>query len=276
MAGTIWLLGNLATHARGKVLTQAVGASAVAALPAGHGLCLAFGNEFQEMGEPHQNEWSKWAEEAGRTLVLIPPFKVSECAVPTTWRTYAAARVEPVAGDPLGKLLAAEVRFEVAGGMQTAIEVGGAWKSGGVHTAFWRRHPHSGRLGVTCLPLWSLAVLDHREALGKWLNSVHELAGQPVERPPDEGSSAPFSLSPDHYAILLHLCAQKMADADEALERLQKSQVLAFPEEAARSCLRDLQSAGLARGGSLTEAGRAALFDSPYAVYADAMERSRS
>src|SRR5262245_23239495 len=44
MQPPVWLLGTLATHARGKVLIEAIGASAALVLPLAYGLCMAFGS----------------------------------------------------------------------------------------------------------------------------------------------------------------------------------------------------------------------------------------
>ena len=179
MQPPVWLLGILATHARGKVLIEAIDASVAHVLPPEYGLCMAFGSEFQEHDEESQREWVRWAEPAGRTLLLIPPFKMVETTIPVPWRIYRAQKVEAEA-DKLAKLLASEVRYELTGTVQIATDTGGQWKSGGINTGYCRKHPHAGLFAMTCLPLWSLMVLDHREILQSWLRALHGLAGEPA------------------------------------------------------------------------------------------------
>jgi hypothetical protein len=268
-------LGTLATHARGKVLIEVLDASAADGLPPEYGLSMAFGSEFQEHDEESQREWVRWAEPAGRTLLLIPPFKTAEMTIPVPWRIYRAQKVEAGA-DRLAKLLVSEVRYELTGTVQIATDLGGQWKGGGINTGYYRKHPHAGLFAMTCLPLWSLMVLDHRELLQTWLRVLHGLAGEPaLQRAADEQSHT-FRPSKDHFAMLLHLCDWAFDSADEAVAGLADSPVLTMPAVAARQCLLQLEEAELAVDGKLTEAGRAMLFDSPYAAYAEAMEASRT
>jgi hypothetical protein len=274
MQSPVWLLGTLATHARGKVLIEAIDASAAHVLPPEYGLCIAFGSEFQEHDEESQREWARWAEPAGRTLLLVPPFKMIETTIPVPWRIYRPQKVEAEA-DRLTKLLASEVRYELTGSLQVAMDIGGQWKGGGINTGYYRKHPHSGLFAITCLPLWSLMVLDHREVLQNWLRALHGLAGEPTpQRGVDEQSLA-FRPSKDHFAMLLHLCEQVFSNADEAVAALADSPVLTMPEVAARQCLQQLEAAELAVDGKLTDAGRSLLLESPYAAYAEAMEANR-
>ena len=267
----IWLIGTLASHARGKVLTGVTEAIAANTLPDEHGLCLAFGSDFQDANETLQEEWTAWAEPAGRTLLLIPPFKLDESKIPVSWRVYRPQKVDATGADQLARLLANEVRFELSGPLQVASEVGGQWKNGGLHTAYFRRHPHSGLFAMTCLPLWSLTVLDHRDAIRNWLNAIGSVAGEPAPLVEAEQESKEFRPSRDHFALLLHLCERDYESRDEALARLADSLVLSIPDDAARLRLEELEAAGLALNGKLTEAGQATLLASPYAVYAAAM-----
>jgi hypothetical protein len=275
MQPPVWLLGALAGHARGKLLIEAIDASVAHVLPPEYGLCMAFGSEFQEHDEESQREWVRWAEPAGRTLLLMPPFKMVETTIPVPWRIYRPQRVEAEA-DRLAKLLASEVRYELTGTVQIATDIGGQWKGGGINTGYYRKHPHSGLFALTCLPLWSLMVLDHRELLQNWSRALHDLAGDPtLQHGADEQSHA-FRPSKDHFAMLLHLCERVFDSTDEAVAALADSPVLTMPAVAARQCLQQLKEAELAVDGKLTEAGRAMLFDSPYAAYAEAMEASRT
>lgn len=269
----VWLLGTLNSHARGKILSEVLATSAAHVLPAGSGVCIAFGSEFQDQEEEIRREWVRWCEPAGRTLLLVPPFAIGECATPTAWRIYRPQRAETDSAK-LAKLLAPEVRYGLAGQLQVATEIGGQWKSGGINTGYHRKHPHAGLFAITCLPLWSLTVLDHRVVLREWTEALHELAGTPS--PVEEAkATAMFHPSKDHFAMMLHLCGGSFRNRDEAIETLADSPVLTMPETAARQCLDQLEAAGYSATGMLTPEGREILFASPYAAYAEALEANR-
>lgn len=271
----IWLLPSLAVHARGKVLSEATGAVGIESLPNEFGLCMAFGSDFQTADITTQQAWVNWTVLSGRTLLLIPPFNVTECKQPVSWRAFRPQKPEPIGADHLGKLIANEVRFEIAGTLQTAVEVVGEWKGGGVHTAYYRKHPHSGLFAITCLPLWSLTVLDHRRTIQEWLETLGSLAGESAPTVSLEETTTEFRPNRDHFAMMLHLCERDFASTEEALDRLSESLVFAIPEASARQCLASLEEAGMVNSGKLTDKGRETLLDSPYAVYATAITRTR-
>jgi hypothetical protein len=257
------------------VLSEATGAIGVDSLPNEFGMCLAFGSDFQASDSTTQQAWVNWTALSGRTLLLIPPFNVIECKQPVSWRAFRPQKPEPIGADHLGKLIANEVRFEITGTLQTAVEVVGEWKGGGVHTAYYRKHPHSGLFAMTCLPLWSLNVLDHRRTIQEWLETLGGLAGESAPTISVEEATTEFRPRRDHFAIMLHLCERDFATTDEALDRLADSQVFAIPQESARQCLVSLEEAGLVNSGKLTDRGHETLLDSPYAVYATAIARTR-
>jgi hypothetical protein len=271
----IWLIGTLATHARGKVLAEAANAVAVESLPEEHGLCMAFGLDFQDQPEVKQEDWVAWAEPAGRTLLLIPPYRLAECGLPVSWRAYRPQILDPKDGYPLAKLLASEVRFELSGDLQVAVDVGGQWKNGGIHTAYFRKHPHSGVFAMTCLPLWSLTTLDHREVIRNWMELIASISGAPVPAEAPDQAADEFRPRRNHFALMLHLCERDFGNRDEALARLADSPVLAIPDDAASLRLKELEDAGLAIDGRLTEAGVSALLASAYGIYATALRRNR-
>jgi hypothetical protein len=275
MPFSVWLIGSLATHARGKVLTAASGALAAEQWPDDFGLGIAFGTDFQVADKVEQGKWASWCEPAGRVLLLVPPFNVAQETVPTDWRVYRPQRAEPAVGDRMGKLLSPEVRYEITGGVQVATELGGKWNAGGVHTAYYRKHPHSGLFAISCLPLWSLRVLDHPTVVKEWLATLVAVAGEPMPVADLPGEYYIFRPNGDHFAMMLHLCEWDYGGRDEALATLADSPVLAMPEESAQRCLEELEKVGWATGGKLTDVGRTSLFESRYAAYAQAMEAGR-
>jgi hypothetical protein len=261
MPSTIWLVGSLATHKRGKILTESCQALPMEEWPDDFGLGIAFGTDFQGLDKAEQRKWADWCEPAGRCLLLVPPFNLAQETVPTDWRTYRPERVQSAVGDRLGKLLASEVGYGVVGGLQVATELGGQWDAGGVHTAYYRKHPHSGLFALTCLPLWSLRLLDHAGVVKDWLATLAAVAGEPMPISDLPAEYHIFRPKEDHFAMMLHLCERDCAGRDEALATLAESQVLAMPEESARRCWDDLEKVGWATDGKLTELGRRNLLE---------------
>ena len=139
-----------------------------------------------------------------------------------------------------------------------------------MHTGYHRRHPAAGIFVVTCLPLWSAALLGRQAVAKDWLGRLHELAGTPAAL--DQAPEAGFTPSADHWAVLLHLCAGRFSDREQALTALAASPLFSVPAERADTCLRELEAQRLAQDGGPTEAGRSQLAASPYAVYLEALE----
>jgi hypothetical protein len=256
------LLGELGSHARGKTLTAAAGATQ-GQLPE-CGIAIAFGKEAQH--SPDQlAAWSAWADKPGRVLVLVPPFQRGISSQPTPWE---ARRVDPLAGGltELGRVLASERQHEIRGELVPAERVGGQMVTG-----TWRRHPAAGLFVVTALPLWSLLTLDHRDLLREWLECFLSDAGRSVELNA-QPSSTGFTPSPDEWAMLLHLYAGSYRHAAEALDALNASELFRLEEQSARASMCRLQEAGLTAEGRLSESGRIILLAGPYATYARALE----
>jgi hypothetical protein len=258
------LLGELGAHARGKTL-GAVAAATAGDLPA-HGLALAFGKDAQQDVDMLRT-WVEWAQSPGRALVLMPPFKREVCAVPVSWE---ARRADGLAGGEtdLGRLLAAERQYELRGELAPIERVGGQ-----VVTGAWRRHPASGLVVATALPLWSLKVLDHAHLLRAWLGDLRVEAGTP--RVDALKPASDYRPAPTDWTVLLHLCGGSFDGPSCALGALASSSVFAVePGEAAASLTR-LERAGWAAGGNITPAGRDALRAGPYRDHARAIERRR-
>jgi hypothetical protein len=270
MSMQVWLAGSLVKHRRGKVLRDLLGAEPAVALPEGHGLCLAFAADFQDAEPSIQDRWLAWTLPAGRTLLLLPPLKPGDYTRPLEWKAESLA--EPCLGaeGSLPALLAPEVRYRLVGHLQSPDDPSGRWDGGAMHTGYHRRHPAAGIFAVTCLPLWSAALLGRQVVVNDWLGRLHELAGTPAAL--DQAPEAGFTPSADHWAVLLHLCAGRFSGREQALTALAVSPLFSVPPERADTCLRELEAQGLAQDGGPTEAGRSQLAASPYAVYLEALE----
>lgn len=269
-----WLLGKLGGHSRGQTLMDVVNATRTDDLPKGHGVCFLFANEFQERDDAFRTRCVSWCSQPGRTVVLVPPMKLEDCKLPLPWRPLPAGAIDASKSKGLAKLLAPELKYEVTTDMQPAKLLDGEWNRGGINTAYFKKHPNSGVFAVTCLPVWSLSVLDHGSSLADWVQTLHSLAGDPIALEEASEGEVVFTPSSDHFAVLLHLTSDRWKSRESALRALEQSLVLSLPADRASECLTELEENDLASDGKLTSRGKEALAASPYSAYAGSLEKS--
>lgn len=267
------LLGeSLSSHRRGRILTTAVNAQPSPDIPSEESLCLLFGSDFQSASEETQIRWFNWSQQPGRVLLLIPPFKSLSCNLPTEWNIQRRQVAPSIQEKGLVQALSSEVRFELEGQLQVPTQLTGQWDDQTLCTAFYRQHPHSGVFAITCLPLWSLVILDWVPDLKQWLSDLYGLA-QRVE-----GAIAPstepntFAPSLTHFTVLLHLLTDNFKSDSEALEALKTSTLLSLEPTQAAQCLQELNTHNLVNKATITAAGRQLLRQSQYAFYAEELE----
>ena len=264
----VWLIGTLANHRRSRILQDILSAKTPDTDLPDSGICLLFGKEFQEADAIEQNNWYEWSQQPSRMLLLLPPFKTGECSVPCQWSVYRNKN-DLQQNLSLPKLLAPEVRYELQGKLQIAKQIGGQWDNLGINTAYYRQHPHSGIFAITCLPLWSIALLDHQSELNDWLTQFYNLVGQATDE--EAIASTSFELKPEHYTILLHLLSQNFIDRTVALVALENSPIFDLDLQIAQSCLTELESQKLIAGAKITSKGKNLIRQSPYSAYAEAL-----
>jgi hypothetical protein len=262
----VLLHGALATHRRGRILREAFSAEATSTLPKNGAVTIAFADEFQASDEGEQVRLIDWTRAAGHLLLLVPPFAAGTCERPVPWR---AERLEggPRGGEGLAKVLVDEVTHRLEGKLQPPPLPGAMWSDLSVCVGTYRLHPAAGLFAITCLPLWSLAVLDAPEETQRWLAGLVALAGEakPVAAP------AQMPLSADHYGILVFLVSRRFEDEEQAIAALRASSVFRIAPERARAHLNDLQALGLVMGAMPTTEATELVMRSPYALYVSAL-----
>lgn len=266
MTVPVLIYGALAAHRRGKILREALSAEATTTLPEGSAVIMAFADAFQAADDGEQMRLVEWTRTPGHVVLLVPPFAAGACERPVSWR---ADRIEggPRGGEGLAKMLAAEVTHRLEGKLQTPSLLGATWSDLSVCVGTYRLHPAAGLFAVTCLPLWSLAVLDAPEETQQWLMSLIALAGeaQPV------ASRAQTTLSPDHYGLLVFLLSRTFEDDARALAALRASSVFRIAPERAQTLLNELRTRGLVMGVLPTTEATELVMKSPYAPYVSAL-----
>lgn len=266
MTVPVILLGALASHRRGRILREALGAEAASVLPEGRAVVMAFGESFQGADRVEQARLVEWTRTSGHLLLLIPPFATGVCEVPVSWR---AERIDGAArgGEGLARVLASEVTHRLDGKLQTPPVHGATWSDLSVCLGTYRLHPAAGLFAVTSLPLWSLTVLDAADHLSGWIDALAALAGEskPAERPTER------ALTPDHYGMLVFLLGQSLADEEHAIAALQSSSIFRFGRDRARQLLTELRERGHVVGATPTAEAAELVMQSPYACYVGAL-----
>lgn len=262
MTTPVLLHGALATHRRGKILSEALAAEAATTLPEGRAVVVAFADGFQVAEAAEQVRLIEWTRTPGHTLLLVPPFAANACERPVAWR---ADRLEssPRGSEGLAKVLASEVTHRLDGKLQTPSVPGATWSDLSICLGTFRLHPAAGVFAVTCLPLWSLTVLDAPEDLQRWLTNLIALAGEA------KPTTAPttISLAPDHYGLLVFLLSKAFDSEDMAIEALGASSILRLAPGRARAVLGELRTRGLVVGVQPTSEATELVMRSPYAIY---------
>ena len=265
----IWLIGTLANHRRSRILQDVLSAKTTEKDLPESGIYLLFGKDFQEAEEARQKAWYDSAQKPNRMLLLVPPFKTVECSIPCQWSIIRTSGSNLQQDLLLPKLLAPEVLYELHGQLQIASQIGGQWNNLSINTAYYRQHPHSGIFAMTCLPLWSLAILDCQSQLHYWLEEFYSLVGQSPETEIVEQKY--FAPKAEHFTVLLHLLTQNFTDQTVALVALENSSIFSIDLQVAQSCLTELEFQGFVVEANITTKGKDLIRQSPYSVYADAL-----
>jgi hypothetical protein len=267
VSSRIFLHGALASHRRGRVLRDSVAASNAQELPPG-GVVVVFGEDFQSACPDEQSCLIGWTRTSGRVLLLVPPFSTAQCELPVPWRAERLSG-PPRGGEGFTKLLTQEVGYRLTGSLQAPAIAGATWSDLSVCVGVYRLHPSAGLFVVTCLPIWSLAVLDAATELENWLKLLISLAGPPAE----ERAAEPKPLEADHFGLLVFLLAQPLESEEEMLVALRRSSIFQFASDHARSILHNLQERGLVVGAAPTQEAGDLVMSSPYAAYVAAVRQ---
>ena len=266
MTSPVLLHGPLAAHRRGKILREALAAEPATTLPDNKAVLMAFADGFQGSTEYERKHLVEWTRAAGHVLLLVPPFAAGTCEYPVPWR---AERMEggPRRGEGLAKMLAGEVSHRLEGRLQTPSLPGATWSDLSVCLGIHRLHPAAGLLAITCLPIWSLTVLDAPEETQRWLAGIVALAGEAKPVAP----AAETPLSADHYGLLVFLLSRPFEGEEQALAALHASPVFRIAPERAVSLLQDLRVRGLVIDAMPTAHAAELVMQSPYSPFVSAL-----
>lgn len=269
-----WIAGPWAGSARGRRLAAVLQGEVIDTVPKDAGVCILAGQDYQEGGTEDRARWLTWCARPGRTLLLIPPFALNVATEPKDWSVRSQLDLSPSSPQGILKWIAREVRYCIEGKLTELSALSSSSADGRMLIGSYRKHPHAGLFIITTLPLWSLSLLDHADALREWIEEVHALAGQEQPETSDRMDTAePEPLKRIDFAVLLHLHCGSFDSPEHALEALEHSALFKVPVVQAKASMEKLMERGFVAAGQVSATGREALEASPYRAYAQALER---
>ena len=266
MSGDIFIMGELATHARGKTIQYSFEAEIIEDFP-DSGVVIMFGKELQS-NETLRDEGFRWVEEAGRLLIAIPTFQLNVTSTPEQWSIQKATAI---AGGNLRlvEILAKERKYQILGNLIPFEK-----NTGQMVTAGWKKHPDSGLFLITTLPLWSLFTMTEKDACSEWIQCYRKEAGKRVQKI-RETEEEVFSPSDDEWTFLLHLCQKDFQSKEEAFQALAISEIHSISQETAEQVCVSLNQEEILNGIHFTSLGEELILTGRYAHFAQALWRNR-
>jgi hypothetical protein len=264
----VFLDSKLAGHRRGRFLATALQAQGFGdALPES-GVLLMIGKDLQASEGAHRDVLTSWCAGSGRTLLLLPPYAEGPVLAPLDWTIgFRDSVAEPV-GQRVPDLLAEETAYVLYGrDGDCDRDAGHQWPDYSVNTRFSKAHSGSGVLAATCLPLWSITLLNEADAMGSWLRRLHRHAGLAVERRAmDAVVAGSTPLTAEALGLMVCLWGWQTGDPNGIFSALAAQTVPMFQldRERVAALLPELRAAGYLDEQGLSTAGAAALRASPY------------
>ena len=269
----VFLDNTLAEHRRGRFFATHLDAVPVGDEPPQAGLVLMTGNQYRSLDEESRSGWWRWVSRAGRTLLLVPPFDPGRLCAPLDWELGFRNEAAGATGLTVPDRLREEVTFEILGQAGEADQAEGhRWPDGAVNTRYAKTHSGTGVFAATCLPLWSISLLDNAAALDSWLRALHEHAGTTAAEGDAGGGekTSEDALTRMHYGLLVGLYAWQTADPDELMRANMTLPVPMFTIDQGTvvTGISKLREMGVLHDSGLTDRGLVALQSSPFWGYA--------
>lgn len=268
-----YLALSLTSHRRGRFLSSLVNAEPVTEILPHQGCILMLGKDFQQLEAQDKKKWREWALLSGRTLMLLPPYSSDLIDEDIDWQIGFSEAVSSV-NAPLVQLLESEVSQQISGrqGVSERLQ-GHLWGSSAANTRYLKHHAASGVFAVTCLPLWSISLIDEAELVREWFAFFDKLAGAPdaIETKAD---NEPTQLIAIDYSIMACIYAWQVISASELSAYLSKQAfpVFQFTSDEVEAGFSRLSSGGYVNERGLTSEGMQTLKDSAYWLYADQLK----
>jgi len=272
-----YLLGRLAGHSRGLVLSDILPSQPLDEMPDA-GRVLMFAQEWQTWDQEKQDKYLHWAEKSGRLFLLLPPFLENvDLVQQLSWQLKPLAE-KPVPGrqeHSLAALLSNEVKhYLVAKNCLVDDQYMHRWSDYRLNTIYYKHHSSSGVFAATCLPLWSLTCLDNTAELIEWLDGLFAHAGEHKDESIQENTEKVVFVDA-HYVMLCCAYKQSISSVELLVNRVINLGVFQLQMMDLKKAVVELQNAELMINASLTDLGIQKLRDSGFQIYADEISRMK-
>ena len=270
----LYLERGLSNHRHGRFFASQLDAQAVDDFPKEGGLLL-HGKTFQEFTTKQQKDWWKWSNRSGCVVLLIPPYNNGVVYQKVDWKI--ALNDETMISDDgvLAKSVAEEVNQHIEGtDGEFDRSFGHQWRDYTINTRYFKQHSGCGVFAATCLPLWSISLLEHDTETKIWLEALLELAGQPNEVEELLISDQDVELQPTDYTLMVCIYALGINSVEDLNSALSQTMINTFTiaEQDINEGVERLTSSGYFGESGLTDAGLAALEQSPYWGYTERLK----
>jgi len=268
-----YLALSLINHRRGRFLNSLIAAEPLAETLPHHGCVVMLGKDFQQLELAEKQVWREWALSSGHTLMLLPPYSAGVIDEELDWKIQFTEQASSVEG-PLTRLLESEVTQELVGRQGSSERnMGHYWGSSAFNTRYVKHHAASGVFAATCLPLWSISLLDNAELLLAWFALFEQLAGTP-DNIEIEINEEQVQLQNIDYSIMACIFAWPVLSATELLayQSRQLFPIFQFLPSDVDAGFERLLSGQYIGAGGLTPSGSEVLKNSAYWLYAEQLK----
>lgn len=264
----------LASHRHGRFFGSQLDALPADELP-DSGLLLMHGKLFQELSGSEQETWWQWACQPGCVLLLIPPFAFGEVFSRFDWQVTIREDVASSNDGVIPRILGSEVNLNLTGSDgEFDRTLGHQWADYSVNTRYIKQHHGTGVFAATCLPLWSISLLDYAPETLEWLEGLLALAGNAVAGDSAATQAPEAELEPTDYTLMVCMQAWGIHTAEDIAAVLSQgaASLFSIPDTDIVEGVARLRLLGLIDEAGLTDSGSGVLHESPYAPYVERLK----
>lgn len=274
----LYLEPGLASHRHGRFFISQVDAEPVDDMP-NNGILLMHGKTFQGLDTSQQEAWWQWTSKPGRLLLLLPPYDVGDVFSQLDWQIVVREDVADSSDGILPCVLSPEVNVSLSGNDGEFGRLPGhQWTDYSVNTRYVKQHQGCGVFAATCLPLWSISLLDHAQDTLDWLEGLMALAGKANAEEPAVALAPEVHLEPTDYTLMVCMQAWGIFTAKAITSSLAHgtNSFISLSESDVVEGVARLQELGLVDDAGLTSAGAESLSESPYWGYVERLKEEAS
>ncbi|MBB1445279.1 hypothetical protein [Pseudoalteromonas sp. SG43-3] len=231
------------------------------------------GKDFQQLTTGEKQIWQDWVQSSGHVLMLLPPYNSGLIDEKLDWQIKFTELVSPLESS-LTQLLGSEVTQELSARKGVSERnMGHYWGASAFNTRYDKHHAASGVFAATCLPLWSISLLDKSDLLLEWFTFFEQLAGTPSQIELNATEEL-VQLKNIDYSIMACILAWDLTSANKLMAHQadQTFPIFQFLPSDVEAGFERLQSIGYIDTKGLTSSGLAALKDSTFWLYAEQLK----